>query len=192
MADPEGSQDGRKVRGRLLVATPGLLDANFFRTVVLMVEHTDEGAAGVVLNRPTDTELSGPLEAWRGMAADPPLVFVGGPVQPDAAVCLASAAPGTQPPGWQPVLGPLGVLDLGQESDDVHGGVDRLRVFAGYASWGPGQLEDELDEGAWYVLDADPHDALTSEPGGLWRFVLRRQGGKFALVSNFPADPALN
>jgi putative transcriptional regulator len=70
--------------------------------------------------------------------------------------------------------------------------VDRLRVFAGYAGWEGGQLERELAEGAWYVLDADPEDALTSEPGGLWRFVLRRQGGKLALVSNFPADPTMN
>jgi putative transcriptional regulator len=180
------------LKGRLLVATPGLLDANFFRTVLLVVEHTDEGAAGVVLNRPTDTELTGPLESWRDMAADPPLVFVGGPVSPDAAVCLARTPPDATPPGWQPVLERLGVLDLGQETDEVQPGVDRLRVFAGYASWGPGQLEDELEEGAWYVLDADPEDALTSAPGGLWRFVLRRQGGQLALVSNFPPDPSMN
>ena len=180
------------LKGRLLVATPGLLDANFFRTVVLIVEHSDEGAAGVVLNRPTDTELAGPLSDWRGKAADPPLVFVGGPVQPDSAVCLARSAPGSDPPGFEPVVDGLGVLDLSREAGETRPGVDRLRVFAGYAGWAAGQLERELAEGAWYVLDADPEDALTSEPGGLWRFVLRRQGGKLALVSNFPADPTMN
>jgi len=180
------------MKGRLLVAAPGLLDENFFRTVVLLVEHSDEGAAGVVLNRPTDTELSGPLSDWRGKAADPPLVFIGGPMAPDSAVCLARTAPGSPPPGFEPLVDGLGVLDLSREGPDARSGVDRLRVFAGYAGWGAGQLERELAEGAWYVLDADPEDALTSEPGGLWRFVLRRQGGKLALVSSFPPDPTMN
>lgn len=180
------------LKGRLLVATPGLLDQNFFRTVVLIVEHNDEGAAGVVLNRPTETELSGPLEDWRGKAADPPLVFVGGPVSPDAAVCLARSHSGAQPDGFEPVVGGLGVLDLSGEAAVMQTEVDRVRVFAGYAGWDSGQLERELAEGSWYVLDADPEDALTSEPGGLWRFVLRRQGGPLALVSNFPADPSMN
>jgi putative transcriptional regulator len=180
------------LKGRLLVATPRLLDENFFRTVVLVVEHSEEGAAGVVLNRPTDTELGGPLEDWRGKAADPPLVFVGGPVSPEDAVCLARSAADAQPPGFEPVIGGLGVLDLSREAHEIDTGVDRLRVFAGYAGWEPGQLETELEDGAWYVLDADPEDALTSEPGGLWRFVLRRQGGRLALVSNFPADPTTN
>ena len=180
------------LKGRLLVATPGLLDQNFFRTVVLVVEHSDTGAAGVVLNRPTETELGGPLEDWRRKAADPPLVFVGGPVSPDAAVCLARSRPDEHPPGFEPVVDGLGILDLSREAASMHGAVDRLRVFAGYAGWEPGQLEHELTEGAWYVLDADPEDALTSEPGGLWRFVLRRQGGQLALVSNFPPDPSMN
>ena len=182
----------QQLKGRLLVATPGLLDENFFRTVVLVVDHTDEGAAGVVLNRPTSTELGGPLSDWRVKAADPPLVFVGGPVSPDSAVCLARSAPGSKPPGFEPVVGGLGVLDLSREAEESQNGVDRLRVFAGYAGWESGQLERELADGAWYLLEADPEDALTSEPGALWRFVLRRQGGKLALVSNFPPDPTMN
>ena len=190
---PLDDEHGRSLQGRLLVAAPGLLDANFFRSVVLVVEHNDEGAAGVVLNRPSDTDLrEGPLEGWSGLAAEPQLVFVGGPVQPDGAVCLARLATGSPPLGWKPVLGGLGVLDLRTTLDDVRDGVDRLRVFAGYAGWGSGQLETELEEGSWYVVDADPEDALTSMPGGLWRFVLRRQPGKLALVANFPPDPSLN
>ena len=186
-------EQGGSLQGRLLVATPGLVDANFFRSVVLIVEHNEEGAAGVVLNRPSDTELrEGPLEDWSPLAADPQLVFVGGPVQPDGAVCLARVAAETPPPGWKSVLGGLGVLDLRTTFDDVRSGVDRLRVFAGYAGWGAGQLETELEEGSWYVVDADPEDALTSMPGALWRFVLRRQPGKLALVANFPTDPAMN
>jgi putative transcriptional regulator len=185
--------DAESLKGRLLVATPGLHDANFFRSVVLVVEHNDEGAAGLVLNRPSDAGLdAGPLHEWTDLAADPPLVFVGGPVQPSAAICLARTAHDGVPEGWQPVVGGLGVLDLGRELADVRPGIDRLRVFAGYAGWEAGQLESEIEEGSWFVLDADPEDALSSQPGGLWRFVLKRQGGKLALVSNFPSDPSLN
>jgi len=188
----EGSLE-RSLQGRLLVATPGLMDANFFRSVVLIIEHTEEGAAGIVLNRPSDTELSeGPLEDWSPLAAEPQLVFVGGPVASDSAVCLARTAPEAPPPGWQPVVGGLGVVDLSRQIDEIRPGVDRIRVFAGYAGWGGGQLEEELETGSWYVVDADPEDALTAMPGGLWRFVLRRQQGKLALVANFPTDPSMN
>jgi putative transcriptional regulator len=181
------------LKGRLLVASPGLLDPNFFRTVVLLVEHNDEGAAGVVLNRPSETPLTqSPLEAWEAVAADPPLVFVGGPVQPAAAVCLARTRPDSTPDGFEPVLDHLGVIDIGREISELRPALDRIRVFAGYAGWGAGQLEGEIEEGAWYVLDADPEDALCSQPGGLWRFVLKRQGGQLALVANFPADPTMN
>jgi putative transcriptional regulator len=174
------------------VATPALVDQNFFRTVVLIVEHNADGAAGVVLNRPSEMPLSGgPLDAWEDAAADPPLVFVGGPVQPDAAVCLARAHADDRPQAFEPIFDGLGVLDLGREIGDLRTGV-RIRVFAGYAGWGAGQLEHEIDEGAWYVVDADPEDALSSEPIGLWRYVLRRQPGKLALVANFPIDPTMN
>lgn len=182
-----------RLRGRLLVATPSLLDPNFFRTVVLMVEHSDDGAAGLVLNRPSEMPLDeGPLKAWEDVAAEPPLVFVGGPVQPAAAVCLARAAADAAPTGFEPVVDGLGVVDIGREMAELRPCVERIRVFAGYAGWGPGQLETEIEEGAWYVLDADPEDALSSQPGGLWRSVLKRQGGHLALVSNFPADPTMN
>jgi putative transcriptional regulator len=137
--------DSETLKGRLLVATPGLVDANFFRTVVLLVEHNDEGAAGVVLNRPSDVALNdGPLEEWQEMAADPPLVFFGGPVQPGAAVCLARAQPHEEPEGFQPVIGGLGVVDIGREDVEIRPHLDRIRVFAGYAGWGAGQLESEI------------------------------------------------
>ncbi len=181
------------LKGKLLVATPALLDANFFRTVVLIVEHTDEGSAGVVLNRPSETALEdGPLEEWKQLAAHPAVVFVGGPVEPNAAVCIARASPDAHPQGWQPIIGGLGVLDMGRDGIDLRTELDRVRVFAGYAGWVSGQVEGEIAEGAWYVVDADPEDALCSEPGDLWRDVLKRQSGKLALVANFPLDPSLN
>lgn len=182
------------------------MDENFFRTVVLVVEHTDDGAVGVVLNRPSQTLISeGPLGELDPIAADPPLVFVGGPVAPDSAICLArrrgpleapdeapDEAPEEAADPWQPVVQGLGVLDLSAGDLRLVAGLDRVRVFAGYAGWGSGQLEAEIAEGAWYVLDADPDDALSGQPGGLWRSVLSRQGGKLAMVANFPADPNMN
>ena len=176
-------------KGKLLVATPTLVDPNFHRTVVLLLEHNDEGAAGVVLNRPTDAELGGPLERWAPLAARPPVVFVGGPVQPDAAVCVASATIDVD--GFTPAFARLGTFDLSKPPDGATG-LDRIRVFAGYAGWDEGQLEDEIEQGAWYVLDADPEDAFTTVPDDLWRFVLRRQGGDLSVVANFPIDPSMN
>ena len=177
--------------GRLLVATPALRSPEFDRTVVLMLEHGDHGALGVVLNRPSQLEVADPLPQWERFAADPPVVFVGGPVAPSAAICVARARGETEIDAWKPLFDGLGTLDLEGHPDDVPV-LDQLRVFAGYAGWGPGQLEDEIDEGAWFVVTAEPDDALSNEPDGLWRTVLKRQGGEYALVSAFPPDPTMN
>ena len=177
--------------GRLVVATPALQSPDFGRTVVLLLEHGEHGALGVVLNRPSGLAVAEPLPQWVPFAADPPVVFVGGPVAPSAAICLARARDGADVAAWKPLFDGLGTLDLEGHPDDVPV-LDRLRVFAGYAGWGPGQLEDEIAEGAWFVLDSEPDDALSGEPGALWRSVLKRQGGEYALVSAFPLDPTLN
>ncbi len=120
------------------------------------------------------------------------MVFVGGPVSRSSVIALARLGRDLPAGAWEPVLGTLGVLDLTGDPDEVGAGVDDLRVFAGYAGWGSGQLEDEIGEGAWYVVDADPGDAFTSAPDGLWRTVLRRQGGDLAKVALVPAEPYLN
>jgi putative transcriptional regulator len=181
------------VKGRLLVANPALPDPNFHRTVVFMLEHGDGGALGVVLNRPSETAVSDPLPRCESLAAEPSVVFVGGPVEPAAAICLAEveAAVGMH---WNPVLGAVGTLDLGDGSgaEDLLGQVQRLRVFAGYAGWGPGQVEAELEAGAWFVVDALAADVLCDQPRLLWRTVLRRQGGWLASLSSFPDDPSVN
>jgi putative transcriptional regulator len=177
--------------GRLLVATPALQSPEFDRTVVLVLEHGEHGALGVVLNRPSQLEVGDPLPQWESYAADPPVVFVGGPVAPSAAICVARAAGATEVEAWKPLFDGLGTLDLERHPDDVPV-LDRLRVFAGYAGWGPGQLEGEIGEGAWFVVDSHPDDALSEDPARLWRDVLRRQGGDYALMSTFPPDPTLN
>ncbi len=183
-----------RLGGRLLVANPVLPDPNFDRTVVLMLAHEPEGALGVVLNRPSQMEVDSPLPRWERLAADPPVVFVGGPVAPGAAICLAKLGrrAGGTAEGWTPVTGELGTLDLEQDPDAVGGDVDAIRVFAGYAAWGPDQLEGEIDAGAWFVVDAEPGDAMADDPDQLWKRVLRRQGPHLAIVAAFPPDPSRN
>jgi putative transcriptional regulator len=179
-------------RGRLLVATPVIGDANFERTVVLLLEHGDDGALGLVLNRPTDVAVLDPLPEWNGFAAEPSVVFVGGPVEQGAAIGLARTRDGDATEGWSPVLGHIGTLDLSRDPTDLDVDIEQVRVYAGYAGWGPGQLEGELDADAWLILDARPDDVLCDEPDGLWSRVLRRQGGDLALLSYCPSDPSSN
>jgi putative transcriptional regulator len=193
--DPMGS-DAKA--GRLLVATPLLGDPNFRRTVVLIVEHEKEqGTLGVVLNRPSVIGLGQVLEQWTDLATEPSVVFRGGPVAPDSALALALIPGVDEPIGWHPLdgapaLARLGLLDLDTPPRLLVPAITSLRVYAGYAGWSPGQLEVEIDEGAWYVLAAQPGDVFAAEPELLWRQVLRRQDGDLAFLATYPDDPAMN
>ena len=189
MSGDEGAADRTSVAGRLLVAGPSLLDPNFARTVILMLEHNDDGAVGVVLNRPTEAGLLDHLPGWWSAAADPRVVFIGGPVGEGGGVGLARGTGGVLMEGWAQVVG-IRAVDLESEpadADDLE-----VRVFAGYAGWGPSQLEGELALGSWLIVDAQPDDVFTSEPTRLWPRVLRRQGGRLALLATMPLDPSLN
>ncbi|HEY8545260.1 MAG TPA: YqgE/AlgH family protein [Acidimicrobiales bacterium] len=173
------------LRGRLLVATPTLADPNFSHTVVLILDHDEEGSLGVVLNRPTPVELVTVLPEWHGLAASPGRVFVGGPVQPDGVLALAE---GSGPSDELTVVRDgVGVLDL--QADPSQLLVSRVRVFAGYAGWGAGQIQAEIARGDWFVVDATPDDVFSDDPESLWTTVLRRQGGTFTTI---PKDPTLN
>ena len=178
--------------GRLLVATPILGDPNFDRTVVLLLEHGEEGALGLVLNRPTATGVTAPFPGWLDRVAAPPVLFAGGPVAPAAAIGLARAGADGQAEGWAPLLGRLGTVDLAREPAELPVALEAVRVFAGYAGWGAGQLEGEIGAGAWFVVDSQPGDAFTPVPARLWRDVLRRQRGRLALFAHAPTDPDLN
>lgn len=184
--------------GRLLVATPRLVDPNFDRAVVLLLDHDPEGSLGVVLNRPTPVGVGEVLEPWAPLAVAPRVVFQGGPVSLDSALALA-VVPGeprededTGLLGWRRVHGAIGLVDLEAPPELLAAELGSLRIFAGYAGWSPGQLEKELVDGAWYVVESEPGDVSSPDPAKLWRSVLRRQRGELAMVATYPDDPSLN
>ena len=180
------------------MATPLLEDPNFARTVVLLLQVDDEdGALGLVLNRPTGTGVDEVLPDWAHLAVRPPVVFSGGPVQPQAAVCLGHRRlGGPLVAAYAEVEGvpgsSIGTVDLDAEPSDLLGTVDGVRLFAGYSGWSAGQLEAEVADGAWWVLDALPADAFDGHPDRLWAHVLRRQGPPIAFAASYPPDPTLN
>lgn len=179
--------------GMLLVATPVLLDPNFSDTVVLMLDVDEHGALGVVLNRPSPVPVAAVLEDWDEQVADPGVLFRGGPVSTEGALAVALLrTPGEAPVGFREVSGALGILDLDTPVELVDGTLRGMRIFAGYAGWGAGQLEAEIEEGSWYVVPGLAPDAFRDDPDDLWRDVLRRQPGQLAWHSTRPVDPELN
>lgn len=184
--------------GQLVVATPSLTDPSFARTVVLLLQaDPEDGALGLVLNRPTDTPVGQVLPDWAPLAAPAPVVFTGGPVSPTSAVCLGRGRLHRAPAAAYAELegvpgGAVGTVDLDVPPAEVTAVVEHVRVFAGYAGWSPGQLEAEVAEGAWWVLDSLPDDAFAEEPALLWQRVLLRQGPPTAFAASYPSDPTLN
>jgi len=169
-------------------------DPNFERAVIYMVEHHDEGALGLILNRPSEESLNDPLEGWIAAQSDPPTVFSGGPVEHDALIALARPSePVDETLGFlAPLTGSIASADLAADPELVVGTIVDLRVFRGYAGWGSGQLEAEIDSGSWLVLDSDPDDVFTAEPDELWRTVLRRQPGRLGWLAGVPDDLTWN
>jgi putative transcriptional regulator len=176
-------------RGQLLIASPGLIDANFFRTVVLVIEHSDEGALGLVLNRPSETTVGEAVSDLEQLLdLDEPL-FIGGPVQPSSLIVLAEFEDTTD--AALIAFDDVGVLATSASTDEPSG-VRRSRAFVGHAGWGPGQLDSELERGDWILEQAVREDAFAHTPGELWEAVLTRKGGSYALVARMPPDPSVN
>ncbi len=179
--------------GMLLVASPALLDPNFADTVVLLLDVDDNGALGVVLNRPSVVAVADVLADWGDVVAEPEVLFHGGPVSTEGALAVAKLrAEDDVPVGFREVTGQLGLVDLDTPVELLDGSLDGLRIFAGYAGWGAEQLDGEIAEGSWYVVPSQPLDVFRVDPGDLWRDVLRRQPGELAWHSTRPVDPDLN
>jgi putative transcriptional regulator len=179
------------LRGRLLIASPVLVDPNFHRTVVLIAEHTEDGAMGLVLNRPAETLVADAVPDLTELADSGAPVYVGGPVAADAVIVLAEF----DEPALAGVLldDDLGFVGSGTEDlGAVAGGVRRARVFAGHAGWGPGQLEAELEEDSWIVEPPRREEIFSEDTDALWASVLRRKGREYALLSTMPPDPSVN
>jgi putative transcriptional regulator len=177
----------------LLVATPELLDPNFADTVVLLLDVDEQGALGVVLNRPTRVSVSEVLAGWGDVVAEPDVLFQGGPVSTEGALALGLLRDEDDVPvGFREIAGRLGVVDLDTPVELVDGSLSGMRIFAGYAGWGAEQLQGEIEEGSWYVVPALPPDIFRDDPSDLWREVLRRQPGELAWHSTRPLDPNVN
>jgi putative transcriptional regulator len=177
-----------QLRGQLLIASPGLIDPNFRRTVVLVVAHDEDGAVGLVLNRPSDTSVAEAVPALAELVDATAVVSVGGPVQPEA-VCVLAEWDEPDEAG-QLVFGDIGLMAAEAELEEIGPATRRVRVFAGYAGWSAGQLEAELDEPSWIVETARMEDVFDTVD--VWSAALRRKGGEYTLIATMPEDPSLN
>ncbi len=179
--------------GDLLIASVLLADGVFDRTVVLILDGDDDGSLGVILNEISQTPLDAVLPDWVTSVSRPQLLFHGGPVSPNGAICLASVArAGEEPPGWRPLFDTVGLLHLDTPIEIVAGAYADLRIFAGYAGWGAGQLQTEIAEGMWHLARAEYDDVFGGRPLDLWRTALRRQKTEVALFSTWLEHPELN
>lgn len=183
--------------GDLLVATPSLLDPNFAHTVVLVLDLDENGALGVVLNRPSSVQVREILPDWTDLTGMPDVLFQGGPVSTDSALAVGASRihgpePNVEPVGFRHLYGDVGIVDLDTPTEIVAPALSGMRIFAGYAGWGDAQLAAEIREGSWCVVPSLPGDLFGNDPIGLWKRVLRRQPGELAWMSTQPADPTMN
>lgn len=178
--------------GDLLIASVGLEGGWFDGSVVLVVDHEESGTLGVVLNRYAEPRLSSVLPGWVDLVSEPRVLFSGGPVSPQGAICLAAVAGDEEPPGFRTITGRIGLLHLDTPVEIVTGAYSDLRIFAGYAGWDAGQLATELAMDMWWVVPSTYGDIFTDDPESLWRRCLRRQAPDLAWFSTWPQDPEQN
>ncbi|MGV9709839.1 YqgE/AlgH family protein [Gordonia sp. NPDC003424] len=191
----EASPVGRVRPGTLLLASTNLLEPTFARTVIYIMEHNDGGSLGVVINRMSQTAVHNLLPQWTDIAASPRALFIGGPVKQDSALCLGVVKPGTDIDAFaalRPVDGRVVMVDLDGDAEELAEVLEGVRIFAGYAGWGIGQLEGELEEDSWMLASAMPRDLLAPPTADLWSAVLRRQPWPMPLLSTHPIDVSRN
>ncbi len=176
--------------GQLLIAAPTLLDPNFARTVVLVAEHSPDGALGLVLNRPAGVSVGDAVPDLGAAIGSAEPVWVGGPVRPEGVLVLAEWV--DPEPAAALVVGAIGLLGAEAELSELPGTTKRVRAYAGFAGWGPGQLDDEVEREDWILAPARPDDVFSDDAEGLWGGVLERMGGRYALLARMPPDPSVN
>lgn len=190
------TDSGTPFVGALLVATPMIEEPTFRRSVILLLDHSEEGSLGVVLNDPSNLEVDDVVPEWSDLLA--PVVAVGGPVQTDAGVAVArvaSSETAALPEAVRVVSGPWAVVDLDAQPESLRGHIAQARLFLGYAGWGPGQLDTELATQSWWVVESHPGDL---DWGGVddrrvaWRSVLMRQPNELRLAADYPDNATFN
>jgi putative transcriptional regulator len=178
------------LRGQLLIAGATLPDPNFARTVVLICQHGEEGALGLVLNRPGELVVGDVAPELADLTGEDAVIGSGGPVQPDALLVLGEFEDASY--AGMPVIGKVGLMGESREISDLADVTLRARAFAGYAGWGPGQLDAELERDDWFVAPAGIDDIFDPDADELWSRVLDRKGGHFRVVARMPIDPSVN
>lgn len=177
------------LKGELLIAGAGIFGAAFRQAVVLVAEHDETSALGFVVNRPSDLIAAEAADELARLPLPDPRIYLGGPVQPGAVAVVGEFEQADF--AGNLIFGSIGMLGAGPDGIETTG-VTRAKVFSGYAGWGPGQLESELEEGAWVIETARAEDVFARDPDHLWRDVLRRKGGEFVMLSTMSADPTAN
>jgi putative transcriptional regulator len=191
------------LKGQLLLDSGQLRGSFFQRTVVLICQHDSEGAFGLVLNRATGSNVGDMIVADLPGALKSSPLYLGGPVQPSALSFLHSESflsEATAPPvvdiGSDGFVLPnltLGhSLDELMEMGELGASTRKLKLFAGYAGWSPGQLEDEMQRKAWLTHPASLELVFDTDPTKLWQQILRSKGWKYKLLSQMPEDLSLN
>ncbi len=175
--------------GHLLISNSNLFDPNFRRTVLLIGHHDDEGAVGVVLNQPLGVTVREAVPPLGDLVEPGEQLFGGGPVEPASVVVLADFLDPAR--AELLAMGSIGFLPP-DAADDIGEAIRRARVYAGYAGWGRGQLEGELEEDSWIVEPALPGDVFHERPARLWDDVLRRLGHDYDMLRLMPRDPSMN
>lgn len=185
------SENGKYLKGQLLLDSGQLRGSFFQRTVVLICQHDAEGAFGLVLNRSAGSNAGDMIVADLPEPLKTSPLFLGGPVQPSALSFLLTDA-------FIPDANVMPNLTLGHSLDTLielgesFSATQRVKMFAGYAGWSPGQLEDEIKRDAWLTHPASLELIFDTRPEQLWQRILRQKGGQYRLLAQMPEDPSLN
>lgn len=186
---------GEPSPGMLLIAAPGMLSESFARSTILIIEHNESLTFGVNLTQRSELAVANLMPEWADVVAKPQALYIGGPVNQQSVVGLGVTRPGVDmnaAPQLNRLANRLAHIDLRSDPAELAELVEGMRLFAGYCEWAPGQLDDEIDRGDWYVVPALPGDVIMPGRADLWGDVMRRQPMPLPLFSTYPVDVSEN